>query len=59
MILNEKQSNPIVHHQGAVNMARELLKDRSVKPELVKFANEIITNQSKEIEMQKDWLRKY
>lgn len=49
----------ITHHQGAVNMARELLKDKTVKPELAKFANDIITNQSKEIEMQKDWLKKY
>ena len=49
----------ITHHQGAVNMARELLKDKTVKPELAKFANDIITNQSKEIEMQKEWLKKY
>ena len=49
----------ITHHQGAVNMARELLKDKTVRPELVKFANDIITNQSKEIEMQKEWLKKY
>ena len=49
----------ITHHQGAVDMARELLKDKTVRPELVKFANDIITNQSKEIEMQKEWLKKY
>lgn len=46
----------IVHHQGAVDMARELLKDSTIKPELVKFANDIITAQTKEIEMQKTWL---
>ena len=50
----------IVHHQGAVDMARELLKDKTVtNPELIKFANDIITNQSREIEMQKAWLKNY
>ena len=48
----------IIHHQGAVDMAKELLKGTK-KPELVKFANDIITVQSKEIEMQKEWLKKY
>ncbi len=48
----------IVHHQGAVDMSRELLIHQSVtRPELIKFANDIITNQTKEIEMQKAWLK--
>ena len=49
----------IVHHQGAVDMATELLKDKTVKPELAKFAQDIINAQSKEIEMQKSWLEKW
>jgi uncharacterized protein (DUF305 family) len=48
----------IVHHQGAVDMAKELLKG-TTNPDLVKFANDIITVQSKEIEMQKQWLKNY
>lgn len=47
----------IVHHQGAVDMANELLKDKTVRPELVKFANDIITAQTAEITMQKKWLK--
>ena len=49
----------IKHHQGAVDMARELLKDKSIRPELAKFANDIITAQSKEILMQKSWLKSW
>ena len=49
----------IVHHQGAVDMATELLKDKTVRPELAKFAQDIINAQSKEIEMQKSWLEKW
>ncbi len=50
----------IVHHQGAVDMAAELLKDKTVtNPELVKFAQSIITNQNREIELQKTWLKAY
>ena len=48
----------IVHHQGAVDMSRELLKG-TTRPELVQFANDIITLQSKEIEMQKQWLSEW
>jgi uncharacterized protein (DUF305 family) len=46
----------IVHHQGAVDMSQELLKG-TTRPELVQFANDIITLQSQEIEMQKQWLK--
>jgi uncharacterized protein (DUF305 family) len=46
----------IPHHQGAVDMAKLLLQDKTIRPEFVKFANDIITAQEKEIEMQKEWL---
>ena len=48
----------IVHHEGAVSMAQELLKG-TTRPELIQFANDIINVQSKEIQMQKDWLKDY
>lgn len=48
----------IVHHQGAVDMSRELLKGNP-RPELAKFANDIIDLQTKEINMQKTWLAEW
>lgn len=48
----------IVHHQGAVDMSRELLKGNP-RPELAKFANDIIKLQTQEIEMQKQWLEQW
>lgn len=47
-------SEMIVHHQGAVAMAEEVLKT-SKRPELIKLANEIIAAQNKEIEMMGGW----
>ena len=47
----------IIHHQGAVDMSIELLKDKSVRPELAKFASDIISAQTSEISMQKKWLK--
>jgi uncharacterized protein (DUF305 family) len=47
-------SEMIVHHQGAVTMANAVLKT-SKRPELLKLANEIISAQTKEIEMMKGW----
>ena len=44
----------IVHHQGAVEMAQQVLKV-SQRPELIKLANDIITAQTKEIGMMKEW----
>ena len=38
-------------------MATELLKDTTIKPELAKFARDIITAQTGEISMQKKWLK--
>lgn len=46
----------IPHHQGAVDMAKILLQDKTIRPEMVKFANDIISAQTAEIEMQKGWL---
>lgn len=47
-------SEMIVHHQGAVDMAKLVLTS-SKRPEMIKFANDIISVQSKEIEMMKQW----
>ena len=45
----------IDHHQGAIDMA-ELVLSNSERPELKNLANDIISAQSKEIEMMKQWL---
>jgi uncharacterized protein (DUF305 family) len=44
----------IPHHQGAVNMAQEVL-NKSQRPEMKKLAQDIITAQNKEIEQMKQW----
>jgi uncharacterized protein (DUF305 family) len=44
----------IVHHEGAVEMAQQVLKV-SQRPELIKLANDIIAAQTKEIGMMKEW----
>jgi len=44
----------IVHHQGAVEMAQTLLRGTK-RPELIKLGNDIITAQTQEIQMMKDW----
>ena len=43
-----------VHHQGAVNMAKEVLA-KSQRPELKKLANNIIAAQNREINQMKEW----
>ncbi|MEG3859721.1 DUF305 domain-containing protein [Microcoleus sp. herbarium12] len=43
-----------VHHQGAVNMAKELL-NKSQRPEMKKLANSIIAAQNREINQMKEW----
>lgn len=48
----------IVHHIGAVEMAEELL-EQTERPELVKMANDIITTQSKEVDMMKSWMSEW
>jgi len=49
----------IPHHQGAVDMAKLLLEDKSVRPELVQFANAIIAAQEGEISQMREWLKSY
>jgi uncharacterized protein (DUF305 family) len=49
----------IPHHQGAVDMAKLLLEDKSVRPELVQFANAIIAAQESEISQMREWLKSY
>lgn len=44
----------IVHHQGAVEMAKAVLVT-SKRPELIKLANDIISAQTKEIGMMQEW----
>ncbi len=44
----------IVHHQGALEMARILLRETK-RPELIKLGNDIITAQTGEIEMMQEW----
>lgn len=44
----------ITHHQGAVDMAT-LLKEGTMRPELKKFADDIITAQTGEITQMKMW----
>lgn len=43
-----------VHHQGAVNMAQEVLA-KSQRPEMKKLANDIIAAQKREIDQMKEW----
>lgn len=45
----------IVHHVGAIEMAEDLLEETE-RPELVKMANDIITVQTQEVDMMKEWL---
>jgi uncharacterized protein (DUF305 family) len=44
----------IVHHEGAVAMANQVLAT-SKRPELIKLAHDIIAAQTGEIQMMKDW----
>ena len=52
-------SEMIVHHQGAVDMAKMLVADKTIKPELATFGNSIITAQEKEISQMNEWLKAY
>lgn len=49
----------IPHHQGAVDMAKVLLQDKTISPEMKKFAEDIIRAQEGEIKMMTTWLKKY
>lgn len=44
----------IIHHEGAVEMAQTLLKGTK-RPELVKLGGDIITAQTGEIQMMREW----
>jgi len=48
----------IVHHEGAVAMARKL-KEGTRRPELLKMADDIINVQTSEITTMKGWLNKW
>lgn len=48
----------IIHHQGAVDMAKMVL-DRSNRQELRKLAEEIISAQNNEIDMMKNWQKSW
>lgn len=48
----------IVHHEGAVTMAQMVLAT-SEKKELIDLANEIISAQTKEIDMMNGWLSEW
>lgn len=47
-------SEMIVHHEGAVEMAKQVL-ERSTRPELRTLAQDIIEAQTKEIQMMRTW----
>lgn len=47
-----------VHHQGAVNMAKEVLQ-KSKRPEMKKLATNIITAQNREINQMKEWRKSW
>ncbi|TSC69064.1 MAG: hypothetical protein G01um101456_359 [Parcubacteria group bacterium Gr01-1014_56] len=44
----------IVHHEGAVAMAQMVLQ-KTERPELVQLANDIISAQTREIDMMRGW----
>lgn len=49
----------VVHHQGAVDMAKLLLMDKTIKPDLRTFAEKIIAAQNPEIVQMTAWLKGY
>lgn len=49
-------SGMIPHHQGAVNMSRVLLQDKTISPQIKAFAESIIRAQESEIKMMNEWL---
>lgn len=48
----------IVHHEGAVDMAK-LLQKETKRPELQKMAKDIVDVQTKEISMMQTWLKEW
>lgn len=51
-------SEMIVHHEGAVEMAEQVI-EKSERAELRNLANEIISAQNKEIEMMQKWQKEW
>lgn len=49
-------SEMIVHHQGALEMVEALLRETK-RPELIKLGNEIISAQTREIDVMRGWMR--
>ena len=49
----------IPHHKGAVEMAKLLLQDKTVNPEIRAFAENIIKAQDSEILFMNKWLKNY
>lgn len=47
-------SEMIVHHQGAIEMSRDVVEN-SHHPELKNFADRIIETQTKEVDQMKQW----
>lgn len=45
----------IVHHEGAIQMAQKL-KEGTTRAELTEMADDIVSTQTKEVEMMKRWL---
>ncbi len=48
----------ILHHQGALDMAKKLLTFKDVHEETLIFAKEIIQSQQTEIDFMRNWLKK-
>ncbi len=48
----------IIHHEGAIEMAQMLLRGTK-RPELIKLGNDIITAQTSEIQMMKQWRKEW
>lgn len=48
----------IIHHEGAIEMSKALLKGTE-RPELIKLGKDIITAQTGEIEMMKQWRKEW
>lgn len=48
----------IIHHEGAVQMAQTLIRGTN-RPELTKLGNDIISAQTGEIQMMRDWRKEW
>ncbi len=57
-VTGEKQflREMVLHHEAAVTMAQQVLQVKGIHPEVTKLAHDIVSAQSTEIKMMKDWL---